>query len=411
MEIRELLTAIDPSKECLDFLATRIESDNYRGKQVSQHNRYDVGFIYVMLNEFYKLAGTDAMHIRTTDLSKRPSNTPEEALYAHYVNNINSILKRCTQDSVRKNFFVDLARMGFINRFDASFNYIYPYDHKAVVYVALSRIGIDFLENADNIFQKNLLYAQAIDRLTKGLAEELLDVVSITGSMTIDDYQFFISFTDCNIDSKTYTRSEMINYMNEFESMSHFQREEVRRVVEFYCDPSTFSGDKTCKRDYHNWRNEAQQTFMLMDQTIYFEERGDALIIRLGENSLYEDTGRLNRSGKQKELYFENHNIRRKTLGFELHHVVPLLSARNRIEFDALDVWQNMIYIDGYTHSVISQTNNKNIELDFDGDDINLIDTTGIRDDIVCKRPENVIYALNLKDTMKGFNSTVLSSF
>ena len=42
--------------------------------------------------------------------------------------------------------------------------------------------------------------------------------------------------------------------------------------------------------------------------------------------------------------------------GFELHHIVPLLYATNRNQFDVLDTWKNMIYIDGFTHNIITQT-------------------------------------------------------
>ncbi|GAA9924024.1 hypothetical protein VN0847_01970 [Helicobacter pylori] len=35
------ITQLDPSKECLKFLANRIKSSDYRGLHLSQHNRYD----------------------------------------------------------------------------------------------------------------------------------------------------------------------------------------------------------------------------------------------------------------------------------------------------------------------------------------------------------------------------------
>jgi len=70
MGIRENLAKIDPSKKCLRFLAERILDVNYRGIQLSQHNRYDVVFITTMLTEMYNLVGRNKMFIRTTDLSK-----------------------------------------------------------------------------------------------------------------------------------------------------------------------------------------------------------------------------------------------------------------------------------------------------------------------------------------------------
>ena len=126
MSLFNQLTSIDPSKECLKFLAKRILSNNYRGVQLSQHNRYDVNIISTMLVEMYNIVGINKMRIRTTDLSKRPHNTPDEYIYANYVNVLMNKIGRCTQDSVRKNLFVDLHRMGLINRYDKNNQLIYP---------------------------------------------------------------------------------------------------------------------------------------------------------------------------------------------------------------------------------------------------------------------------------------------
>ena len=101
MDLIDQLVRIDPSKECLKFLSKRILSNNYRGIQLSQHNRYDVDIISTILTEIYNSVGLSPMRIRTTDLSKRPYNTPDETVYANFVNRLNSNLGRCTQDSVR----------------------------------------------------------------------------------------------------------------------------------------------------------------------------------------------------------------------------------------------------------------------------------------------------------------------
>ena len=64
MSLFNQLTAIDPSKECLKFLARRIVSNNYRGVQLSQHNRYDVNIISTMLVEMYNIVGINKMRIK-----------------------------------------------------------------------------------------------------------------------------------------------------------------------------------------------------------------------------------------------------------------------------------------------------------------------------------------------------------
>ena len=118
-KILQEITKIDPSKKCINFIVERIKSNNYRGIQISQHNRYTKDDILIILHEIYNLVGEGLMQIRTTDLSKRPQNIDGEEKYAELTNNISIKLSRCTQDSLRKNIFVDMHRMGLINRYNA----------------------------------------------------------------------------------------------------------------------------------------------------------------------------------------------------------------------------------------------------------------------------------------------------
>ncbi|MBP5407548.1 MAG: restriction endonuclease subunit R [Bacilli bacterium] len=415
MSFKNNLMAIDPSKKCLEFLADRILDPGYRGMQISQHNRYDVDVIITLLEQMYLLIGKNRMTIRNTDLKKRPANTPDEYLYAEYTNKVNAILKRCTQDSIRKNLFVDLHRMGLIKRYDKNGFLTNPYEKTGIRYVSLTDTAVSLIENKNNTFNKNLIYTKAIDILTHGLANDLLDIVMSNdkNSINIHEFMFFISYMGKTLNNHYFTRTDVMELMNEYRSMSKIQQQAVVDVVSNYCNPKSFSGDKTYKRDYGNWKNEAQQIFMLMNQTVLFEtgtgKESNTLYIKVGNGALFADSTKLARSKKAKDDYFVNHNVDKK-LGFELHHVIPLLIARSREEFDALDVWQNMVYIDGYTHGIISQTNNKNIEMEFDGDNICLKDIANIQKEIVCQKDINVEYSVLKKDTMLNYNKNTINS-
>lgn len=408
MNLFNELTSIDPSKKCLEFLANRILSDNYRGLQLSQHNRYDVNIISTLLLEMYNIVGRNKMRIRTTDLSKRPSNTPEELVYAQYINNVVSKIGRGTQDSVRKNFFVDINRMGFIEKYDKNNILINPYEKKCVFSVCLSKKGLEFVNSLKDIFQRNLLYTKGIDELTNGIANEILDVVSINNKLSIHEFMFFISFIGCAYENNGYvfSKSELTEYMLEYRKLSYHQRKAVVSIIEKYCNPDNYNGNKKIKRDFHNWKNETQQIFNLMNQTIFYEKRKQELFIKLGSTALFEDETKLKRSLSQKQEYFKNHNVS-KQIGFELHHVIPLLSAKNRTEFQALDVWENMIYIDGYTHSKISHTKNKNTELHFVNDNVILKDSSKTIADILCENKTNILYDISKKDIMKKYNNLI----
>ena len=408
MGIKEELITIDPSKDCLKFLGERILSNNYRGIQLSQHNRYDVCFVITMLEQLELLVGTEKMQIRTTDLSKRPYNTPGEETYANYVDSLVEKNGRCTQDSVRKNLFVDLNRMGFINRYDKNKNLVLPYERIAIKYVSITNLGLELINNKDDLFKRNLIYTKAIEQLTNGLPEELIDVVSINEKITMTEFQFFISFIDQTLNGHLYTKTELISYVEEFRKMSIHQRNAVVDRVKDYCNPNNFVGNKTNLRDYHNWKNETQQIFNLLNQTVLYELRDEILYIRIGENGLFDNKAKLKRSLSEKKKYFEQQGVE-KQKGFELHHIIPLLSAQTKNDFAVLDVWKNMIYIDGCTHAKITQTNNKNIDLCFDDDNIILSDPAGLIENIDCVKDTNVFYDANNKETMQEFNDSILN--
>lgn len=169
-EFKENLCSFDPSKECFCFLAERIGDDNYRGIQCSQHNRYDDDVIFTILDELHNAAGEEKMIIRTADLKKRPRNLPEEAAYAKYVSTLCNKLGRCTQDSVRKNLFVDLHRMGLLERFNSTGKMLDPYENGTKKYVRISKQGLDFIDKGHTLFERKLRYTRAIDTLTRGLA-------------------------------------------------------------------------------------------------------------------------------------------------------------------------------------------------------------------------------------------------
>lgn len=415
MSFKNDLTLVDPSKKCLEFLADRVLDDGYRGIQISQHNRYTVDEVIVILEEFYKLVGTNRMTIRNEDLSSRPVNTPEEATYALYTSNVVAKMGRGTQDTIRKNHFVDFHRMGFIKRYDRDGHETNPYEKKGIRYVSLTQLGIDLINNKNNTFQKNFIYTKAIDVLSHGLANDLLDVALAdpTSNLSLYEFMFFLSFIGKSLNGHYYSRSELTDYMLEFRSMSKFQKKAVIDIVANYCDPNSFAGNKTNKRDFHNWKNEAQQIFMLMDQTVIFEQGvgkyKEFLHVKVGSGALFDDTSKLNRSKKAKDEYFIHHHISKKS-GFELHHVIPLLTARTKVEYAALDVWENLVYIDGYTHGKISQSNNKNIVLHFIREDVSLSDNAHILPDIFCKRFDNIEYDVANQSVMEQFNKNTLAS-
>lgn len=411
----EKIKQVDPSKKCLAFLHDRVLSENYRGNQISQHNRYNFEQVVIMLEIFHNLVGNQKMAIRTTDHKARPFNLPEENTYANYTNLVNSKFGKGTQDSIRKNLFVDFHRMGLIDRFHPDGTALGPYDRIKVKEVSLTSLGLQLIDKSMNYAERYLIFTRCLDNIMRGLVSDLFAILSELDHITIHEYTFFISFSRLKLGNTYISLEDVIGFTKEFRSLSIHQRNAIVQYVQVYCDPSLFSGNKKEKRDFHNWINESQQVFSLLDMTAYYNynkvnKRIEFMIKKGFVFSSVEQINKLKRSIKEKKEYFNNHQVFKK-IGFELHHVIPLLWARNTTDFFLLDRWQNMLYVDGGIHSVITQSGNKHVILKFqtDNDTIELIDHNQSK--LILEVQKNVLYSSSNKPIMIETNNKLLESF
>lgn len=179
--------------------------------------------------------------------------------------------------------------------------------------------------------------------------------------------------------------------------------------VKTYCNPANFLGNKTQKRDYDNWSNQAQQIIKLLSQMSYFEydEEKDRLVIRIGKNGIYENKAKLKRSIIEKLKYFKEHGIV-KSDGFELHHVVPLCWAKSIIEFQILDNWKNLVYIDAFSHAQITHNNNANVILKFIDNYVIFIDFEN--KEVKCQNDINILYDDSKQYIMLEYNKRLLEA-
>lgn len=413
-----------PSK-ATDYLFHRIQKENYRGEHLSQHNRYTKNTIIIILRELdisLKNNCLNMLQIRTTDISKRPMNTQDEHHYAMLTNTIAAHVKRTTQDSLRKTLFVDMARMGLINRFDANRTLNNPFKRSQTKFVNISKFGYEFLGEVNaktpNAFKINRLWTDALNNLHNDFEALLYDFMlnlqaEKIDSINYDDFAFFVS------DLQNMHSNTLLNLLLEFKRLSLFQKEKIISSIKKYANPSKnniFNNTpKTKCKDYRNWINEAQQIFMLLDDSVLFGI-GDfipkELNIRTGNMGLISNnTIRLKRSVAQKNAYYVQHNIDPvsiKGLGFELHHIVPLAYARSQNDFSTLDRWENMILIDGHSHAIITQNGNKNIELNFNGFDILFKDFQNPPHIVKCLYDKQVKYNISLQNLMKQTNQSLI---
>lgn len=408
-----MLSDFDPANDALKFVDKRIANPRYRGLHSSQHNRYTLEKTRQILELLHKHSQGGLMAIRTTDISKRPKNTADERAFAEFCHAAKSVSGIGTQDAMRKNLFVDFHRMGLIERYNKNKVCIAPYQRSSIKYVALSARGLRFIQ-ARKLLDQYFIFSKAIDQLLGGSINYLLDLLRDSdyelSKVTLNEYMLFVSAIHSEV-SYSITVEQCATYINDFRKLGRIKTPLYMEHLKEQLKPENYSGDKTTKRDYHNWRNEAQQVFSLLAQTVYFEIRGEDLMLRTGKDGFAsEDEIRLSRSLSEKHLYFKKHGVQ-KQKGFELHHVIPLAYAESKEQFKLLDTWQNMVYIDAFSHAKITQNNNKNIFMKVHVYDIELDEhehkTTP--HSVYLSYKSNIAYGLNRQSEMLERNQLLVN--
>lgn len=398
---------ISKSNQALLFLSKRIQDPNYRGQHASQHNRYTfetVKTILTLLNEY--APNQTLLHIRTTDTSKRPTNLPEEEQYAAFCSSVKEKTGIGTQDAMRKNLLVDFHRMGLVDRYDGARNYIDAYKRSRIQYVSLSDRGFKLISE-QNPLNQYFIFAKSLASMMGSIIDNLLellrrDSLSLT-SLSLYEYMFFASAIG-GTDSFSCTVDEAEKLIASYRSLSRIQRRACEEEVKRLLDPSHYMGNKTYKRDFHNWKNEAQQVFSLLSETPYFDIVKNILYLKT-QAEFPDLQRRTDRSLSEKVNYFTNHHVE-KTPGYELHHVIPLSWSESVYHFKLLDQWENMLYIDGKTHSVISQARTNCVVLKGVQQDLALTDYS--KNQVLLHYPENVLYDPHLQSVVLAYNQKLL---
>ena len=415
-----VLNNISAGNKALEFIDLRICDDKYRGSRSSQHNRYVMNQMVGILVLLDKYApDRSLLTIRTADISKRPQNTQEEATYARFCNDAKEMTKGITsregigtQDAMRKNLFPDLHRMGLIIRFDKNKKPTDPFSKQSVKYVSLNDQGQKLIKGT-TILDQYFIFSKGIDNLLGGYIDVILDILRDKeygiDSLDIFEYMFFVSAvgTESSFNKST---DEAVELIKEYRNLTAIQKKSVIETLKTEMNPVNFTGSKINKRDFHNWHNKAAQVFYLFNQTVYFEVRGEKLVLKEGANSFNETAAistRLDRSLNEKYQYFVK-NETEKIIGFELHHVVPLAWSESIHHFKLLDKWENMVYIDAFSHAKITQNRNRNVVMDFVSDDMTLTDYS--ENQIYLKIRENIAYKAVNKTMMKKYNNELLNT-
>jgi hypothetical protein len=408
------------SNESLKYLESRILDDNYRGDVSSQHNRWTFDDLVFVLESLEKHKGEgDLLKIRTTDKSKRAANLSEEFDFARFCDEVVSKIGKGTQDAMRKNWFVDWHRAGWIERYNNKKEFVAPYDRAQISYVKISEEGLKLLSKVSTRTDRYFIFSKGLDEMYNGTIGVLLDLFRNYDIKYIDlqEFTYFVTGVSSN-GSFAINRERCVELINAWRRLTPMERRNIDDYLSKLLVPNAAAVSKTEQRDYHNWINKTQQTFYLLKQTIYFEQVNhlkfshfDRLYYLGNENVAGEefskrDVKRLNRSLQQKHDYFKQHSVSKRR-GFELHHIVALAWAESQHDFKMLDDWRNMIYIDGFTHAQITQNRNLNVKIEvLPPDDLKLVDYLG--GSIIAKYLENALFEKNNLPIMLDYNRDLL---
>ena len=375
----------------------------------------DLVIIFELIEKYTPKDGL--LTIRTTDMSKRPMNFPEEELYAQFCEEVKITIGKGSQDAMRKNLFVDFHRMRFIDRYDKNRQWVSPNERSGIKYVSLTLLGKKLIEAKDSI-NKYYIFSKGLDNLIGGSVNQLIEIFTNSDynikNISLHEYMFFVSAIYSNYSFKIDI-PYCIELIYSYRSLTKKQRELTIETLSDTMQPHNYTGDKTAKRDFHNWINKNVQLFTLLGQTAYFELKTGStyedmrLSYRLKDKNDFEETTYLERSQLPKIEYARNHNIKQKVKGFEFHHIVPLSWSEDPYQYKRLDEWRNLLYIDGYSHSFITQSKNKYIKMSSLDINIILVDLEGNQIDL--DHDKNAKYDSRLLPEMIKYNMDLLGYY
>ena len=406
IDFKTKLLGIQPALECLKFLAWRVSKDDYRGTHKLQHYRWNKEYIKIVLKHLPK---DKKLYHTQGDITDGYIYKSDEVEFCEYLAKVNKELNATENGNItdmvmRKIIFVNLQRMGLVDRFNKNGILCDPDKKAQYRYVQITQKGLEIL-NAKNIFEEIKYFGLAFDRVFGGIIQDILDLINELEYLSEYEMMFFVSYLGKEYNGYILTKDRILDFITEFRSL-RVRSKTVISVMQEYCNPNNFTGNKTTKRDFHNWKNETQTIFDSLNLMSLFEydERNKNITAKGKINGT---SVKFKRSSLIKAEYFKEHKID-KDLQFELHHIVPFYFARSIDELKAIDDWQNLIYIDANSHKRFSLDKKlkQAIRLNFKEDDAILDNLIG--DEILLKYGINIKYKTTLQERLLNYNKSLL---
>lgn len=400
------LKSVAHGNRFIDYIVDRVSSSDYRGFQCSQHNRLTYKYFSDLVSIIYDIAGESKFGIHVGDDNGKLQ--PQACLYYQIVNKVKITTSKGTINSVKKNTFPDIARMGFLDRFDKNGIKISENQTRTGVYsVGLSNLGVKFAKAT--AFDKIKLFTDGIDVLTKNTASELVEILYLNdfGIDSIDILEYMYILSD---DRKGIYLNDKLDLLIEYRRLTDFEKSRVDILLKAFCNPQNrknFS-NKVLLRDYSNWKNESQQIFGLLANSTYFKVENDRLILNTGNYGLFDEQA--NRGEKAKVEYFKHHSTP-KTKGYQLHHIVPFSKAQNKSDALTIDDFRNLIYLKDEKHLEFTTVGKENVIMKYKENDPNVIFLNFDDSFIIVDVTKDALVSPQLLPEIKKYNEFLLRKF
>ena len=343
---------IEKDNKFLKYIVCRVQREDYRGVHVSQHNRYDIDKLENILRTIYKVVGENSFSVPSGDIGNNEKKKlkvmqKEHPKFSEIYERLKSSEILDGPNPLKKNFFVDFSRAGFLEKFDKTGNKLDPFRRTHTKTIRLSAEGVRFLK-AGSPYTKHKILTEGIERLLRDSLIELSTVIYSSdykkSHFSFEEYTLIFSDHKLSCDEK-------IEVLDAWRSLTKNKRDKALKLIKEYCDPKRFSGNKTDKKDYHNWRNETQQLMRLFKMTVCFQVHDNQFSLNIAK-----DFGMYHRSRTErpKIRYFKEHKIE-KQKNYHLHHIVPFRRIKNLKDHKLIDNFRNLIYLHKDKHEEIQE--------------------------------------------------------
>jgi hypothetical protein len=403
-EILKNIIAIKPDNLFLEYIVERVQDADYRGIHISQHNRYDIERLTHILNGIYEVVENRQFRVPLGDDEGVQESGCDE--YYRIVKVVNRRAGIGTINSLKKNFFVDFERMGLLHRFNKKGEPIGNSKRSHVYYAQLTDAAISLITSS-SIVERHKIFTDSLDKLFANELTYIAETLYYSNYKNdpIGIWEFMLILSD----DRPKFRNEKIKLIDSYRELKLWQQKKAVDLIKQYCNPKNFRGNKTTQRDFGNWKNETQQIFTLLKNTVYFDITKSSLRLNTGTYGIFSETQIKRRSLGAKHEYFIQHQIKKKIPTFELDHIVSFSSAKNKVEFGLIDNWKNLLYLRNDKHEQKTKNKDRNVVLTATEKEIHL-DDFDHKSRISARNGASVVYTGKLAENMQKYNREILEA-